>query len=149
MAAENIQVKICGLRSADAAIVASDAGASHLGFNFIEGVRRQIQPEDGEQIIADYRSGIKTLNRPNLVGLFRDQDPEFVNETARNSGLDSLQLCGSEDADYISKIELPIIKMIFVKEDSTQSGLTKIIDPLLDAGHGIILDSGVKSAQGG
>ena len=149
MAAENIQVKICGLRSADAAIVASDAGASHLGFNFIEGVRRQIQPEDGEQIIADYRSGIKTLNRPNLVGLFRDQDPEFVNETARNSGLDSLQLCGSEDADYISKIELPIIKMIFVKEDSTQSGLTKIIDPLLGAGHGIILDSGVKSAQGG
>jgi phosphoribosylanthranilate isomerase len=149
MASEDIQIKICGLRSANAAIVASDAGATHLGFNFIERVRRQVSPEDGAQIIADYMSGRKSLNRPHLVGLFRDQDSEFVNETARNAKLDYLQLCGDEDADYISKIDLPIIKMIFVKEASTKSSLTKIVDPLLDEGHGVILDSGVKSSQGG
>jgi phosphoribosylanthranilate isomerase len=144
-----LQVKICGLRSAEAAIVASDAGATHLGFNFIEGVRRQIQPEEGIEIISEYKAGKNTPNRPELVGLFRNQDPDFVNETARNSGLDSLQLCGDEDTDYIAKIDLPIIKMVFVKDGSTPSSLAGIVDPLLEAGHGIILDAGGKSLQGG
>jgi len=145
----DLQIKICGIRSAEAAIAASDTGANYLGFNFVEGVRRQIQPEDGMRIIADYKSGRKSQNRPNLVGLFRDQDPNFVNETARNAGLESLQLCGEEDADYISKVELPVIKMVFVKDDSTPSSLTDIVDPLLNDGHGIILDSGGKKIQGG
>ncbi len=149
MTSENIRVKICGLRSASASIAASDAGANYLGFNFIEGVRRQIQPEDGKQIIADYRSGIKTLNRPELVGLFLNQDPTFVNETARNAGIDSLQLCGDEDAGYISKINLPVFKMVRVKNGSTPSTLNEIVAPLLDAGHGIILDSYDKKVRGG
>jgi phosphoribosylanthranilate isomerase len=144
-----IQIKICGIRSADAAIVSSDAGATYLGFNFVEGVRRQIQPDDGTQIIADYMSGRKTLNRPGLVGLFRNQDPEFVNETARNAKLDFLQLCGDEDADYISKIELPIFKMVRVKDGSTPSMLSDIVTPLLDDGHGIVLDTYDKNVAGG
>ena len=129
--------------------MASDAGANYLGFNFVEGVRRQIQPEDGIQIIADYRSGRKTLNRPGLVGLFRNQDPMFANETARNAGLDYLQLCGDEDADYMSQIELPIFKMVRAKDGSTPSSLNHTISPLLDAGHGIILDRYDKDTPGG
>ncbi len=143
------RIKICGLRSANVAIVASDAGADYLGFNFVEGVRRQLQPEDGIQIIADYRSGRKTLNRPGLVGLFRNQDPGFVNELARNSGLDYLQLCGDEDADYISKTELPIFKVVRVKEESTPSSLNDIIAPLLDDGHGVVLDRYDRETPGG
>ena len=149
MSSENIRIKICGLRSASASIAASDAGANYLGFNFIEGVRRQIQPEDGTQIIADYRSGRKTLNRPELVGLFLNQNPAFVNETARNAGLDSLQLCGEEDADYISKIDLPIFKMVRVKDGSTATTISDIVAPLLDAGHGIVLDRYDKKVLGG
>ena len=149
MTSENIRIKICGLRSASASIAASDAGANYLGFNFIEGVRRQIQPEDGKQIITDYRSGKKTLNRPELVGLFLNQDPTFVNETARYARLDSLQLCGDEDADYISKIELPVFKMVRVKEGSTPSKLNDLVGPLLEARHGIVLDRYDKKILGG
>ena len=98
------KIKICGLRSAEASIVASDAGANYLGFNFVEGVRRQIQLTAAAQILTDYREGINTPNRPGLVGLFRDQDVDQVNETARNLALDYLQLCGDEDAEYISKV---------------------------------------------
>jgi phosphoribosylanthranilate isomerase len=146
---ERLQIKICGLRSAEAAIVASDAGATHLGFNFIEGVRRQIQPEDGVQIISDYKSGRDSSNKPELVGLFLNQDPNFVNETARNAGLDSLQLCGDEDAEYISKIELPVFKMVRVKDGSTPDSLSDAVSPILDAGHGIVLDRYDKKVLGG
>ncbi len=129
--------------------MASDAGATHLGFNFIEGVRRQIQPEDGVQIISDYKSGRDSSNKPELVGLFLNQDPNFVNETARNAGLDSLQLCGDEDAEYISKIELPVFKMVRVKDGSTPDSLSDAVSPILDAGHGIVLDRYDKKVLGG
>jgi phosphoribosylanthranilate isomerase len=144
-----LQVKICGLRSAEAAIVASDAGATHLGFNFIEGVRRQIQPEEGIRIISDYKSGRTTSNRPGLVGLFLNQDSDFVNETARNAGIDSLQLCGDEDAEYISKVELPVFKMVRVKDGSTPESLSELVAPFLNPGHGIVLDRYDKKVLGG
>jgi phosphoribosylanthranilate isomerase len=144
-----IKIKICGLKSAEAAIVASDAGADYLGFNFVEGVRRELQPEEGIQIIADYRSGRKTLNRPAVVGLFRNRDPEFVNDLSRKAGLDYLQLCGNEDADYISKIELPIFKMVRVKDGTSQTDLDHVAAPLLAAHHGVLLDTYDKNTPGG
>ena len=148
----SIRVKICGLRSNEAALVAANAGADYLGFNFVEGVRRQLQPTEGTKIIAEYRAGLSgsnNTNQPGLVGLFLNQDPDFVNETARNSGLEYLQLCGDEDADYTSKIELPIFKMVRVKEGDTPSDLDRIITPLLNAGHGIVLDRFDKKTPGG
>ena len=48
--------KICGIRDADSAIVADEAGAAMLGFVFVEGVRRQLLPERGAEIIAEYRA---------------------------------------------------------------------------------------------
>jgi phosphoribosylanthranilate isomerase len=145
----SIKIKICGLRSAEASIVASDAGADLLGFNFVEGVHRQIKLADATQILTDYREGINTFNRPGLVGLFRDQDVDEVNETARTLGLDYLQLCGDEDAEYISKIELPVYKQLFVREGSTSSNVGSMVSPFLSAGNGIILDSFTKGALGG
>ena len=47
--------KICGLRDPDSAVVAAESGASFLGFNFVEGVRRQLLPERGAEIISEYR----------------------------------------------------------------------------------------------
>ena len=129
--------------------MASDAGANYLGFNFVEGVRRQIQLTDAAQILTEYREGINTPNRPGLVGLFRDQDVDQVNETARNLALDYLQLCGDEDAEYISKIELPVFKQLFVREGSTPSDVDEMVSPFLSDDHGIVLDSFTKGALGG
>jgi phosphoribosylanthranilate isomerase len=149
MATDHTRIKICGLKSASAAIAASDAGADYLGFNFVQGVRRQIQPEEAVQILAEYRDGKNTDNRPALVGLFRNQDPDFVNETARLANLDFLQLAGDEDADYFSKLELPVFKQIWVRKESTPADLDEIVSPLLDAGHGVLLDSYNKDTLGG
>ncbi|NQW20450.1 MAG: phosphoribosylanthranilate isomerase [Chloroflexi bacterium] len=149
MDSENTRIKICGLRSASAAIVASDAGADYLGFVFVEGVRRQLNVEDGAQIIADYRTRQKILNRPGIVGLFRNQDPSFVNKTTRNAGLDYLQLCGDEDDDYISKLDAPIFKQVRVVDGTAPTDLNKIVSPLLAVGHGVVLDRFDKETPGG
>ena len=47
------RIKIDGLRSAEAATVAADSGADFLGFVFLDGVRRQLQPEVGAPVITD------------------------------------------------------------------------------------------------
>jgi len=149
MTSNDTRIKICGLRSAEAAVVASDAGANYMGFVFVEGVRRQLQPEEGAQILADYREGRKTLNRPVLVGLFRNQDARMVNETARNAGLDFLQLCGDEDSEYVEQLELPVFKQVRVKDDTTPVQLDSIVSNHLDAGCGVVLDKYDKDTPGG
>ena len=83
------------------------------------------------------------------MGLFRDQDVDQVNETARNLALDYLQLCGDEDAEYISKVELPVFKQLFVREGRTPSDVDEMVSPFLSNCHGIVLDSFTKGALGG
>ena len=47
--------KICGLRDVSNALVAAESGADFLGFNFVEGVRRQLQPSEGAELIYEFR----------------------------------------------------------------------------------------------
>lgn len=149
MASHDTRIKICGLRTAEAAIVASDAGADYLGFVFVEGVRRQLQPEEGVRILSDYREGRKSRNHSALVGLFRNQDAQLVNETAREAGLDYLQLCGEEDAEYIDRLDLPVFKQVRVKNDTTPEQLDSTVSTLLVAGKGVVLDKYDKDTPGG
>ncbi len=152
MSLKPTRIKICGLRSTEAALVTANAGADYLGFNFVEGVRRQLQPDEGIQIIAEYRAGLsksENTNRPGLVGLFLNQSPDFVNDISRKAGLDYLQLCGDEDVDYISKIEIPIFKMVRVKDGTTPADLDQIVAPLLSADTGVLLDVYDKKTPGG
>lgn len=152
MSPKPTRIKICGLRSTEAALVTANAGADYLGFNFVEGVRRQLQPDEGIQIIAEYRAGLsksENTNRPGLVGLFLNQSPDFVNDISRKAGLDYLQLCGDEDGGYISKIEIPIFKMVRVKDGTTPADLDQIVAPLLSADTGVLLDVYDKKTPGG
>ena len=112
MPAEITRIKICGLRGADAAVAASNAGADFLGFNFVEGVRRQLHPDQGAQIVAEYKRDRDDSNTPGLVGLFRNQNASWVNETSASAGLDYVQLCGDEDDDYIAQMQLPIFRQV-------------------------------------
>ena len=149
MSSTNTQIKICGLRDSDSAVAAADAGANFLGFNFVDGSKRQISAEHCIAVLDEYRWTKKTQNDPLVVGLFRNQDPVEVNQLARAVGFDYLQLCGDEDADYISKIELPLFKQVFVKPEWSTSDVDSEVSPFLDDGHGIVLDSFSKGFLGG
>ena len=52
--------------------------------------------------------------RPLIVGVFADQSLEDVEAIASASGIDLVQLSGGEDADYVARIELPVIKGLHV-----------------------------------
>ena len=143
------RIKICGLRGADAAVAASNAGADYLGFNFVDGVRRQLQPDQGAQIVSDYKHDRDDSNTPGLVGLFRNQDADWVNETSARAGLDYVQLCGGEDDDYMAQMQLPIFRQVRVKQGTTAIDLSKIVAPHLDADRIVLLDHYSEVLHGG
>ena len=98
-------VKICGLRSYEAARIAVEAGAAFIGFVFVPSSRRYIAPEEAARIInALPPSSAKT------VGVFVDAPPEEVNRIAEICRLDFVQLHGREDAAYAAKISRLLIK---------------------------------------
>ena len=145
------RIKICGLRNAETATVAAGAGADFLGFNFVEGVRRQLQPEQGAQIIAEYKldRARDPSQNPGLIGLFLNQDSNWVNETSEKAGLDYVQLCGDEDDAYMARMNLPIFRQVRVKQGTTPLDLDRLVSPHLNAGRLVLLDHYDKATPGG
>ncbi len=145
--------KICGLRDVGAALVAAESGAGFLGFNFVEGVRRQLQPAEGSQIIYDFRMAFDGDEMPQIVGLFANQDAEFVNNVIHQCGLDLAQLCGDEPPGFWPELAAPVIRQVKVREDMTREDAVAVataqVEEALDAGHLALLDKHKPGALGG
>ena len=149
-ARQRTRVKICGLRDAQNALVAADAGADFLGFNFVEGVRRQIQPDEGQWITEGFIGGREGIpNGPKLVGLFRDQSVDWVRRVAQQCHLHMAQLNGKEDLAYAEELIVPVLRQIRVKPDDTGEDLRTEVNRWLNAGHMVLLDSYDPSVPGG
>lgn len=108
----SVKVKICGIRTIRVAEVAIESGTDFLGFNFVSTSKRYIVPEKAGKIIDEIEGAMV-----DLVGVFQDEMAEKVNKIAANLGLDFVQLHGSEDNDYITTIDFPVIKSITLNDD--------------------------------
>lgn len=106
-----VKVKICGIRTLQAAEAAIDAGADFLGFNFVASSKRYIDPKIAGKIINSIRGKKK------IVGVFQDSEVTYVNKIATDLGLDLVQLHGTEDNGYINKIKIPVIKAIQINDN--------------------------------
>lgn len=144
-------VKICGLRDARNAQAAALSGADFVGFNFVEGVRRQLEPTIGATIISTFRNSLSedSMPGPRVVGLFRNQPAEFVNRVARMAALDMVQLCGDEDDDYYAQMERPILKQVRVRPETSAEELEAEVNAHLDAGRMVVLDAYDPNTPGG
>lgn len=146
------KLKICGLREASHAVAAAEAGADFLGFNFVEGVRRQLAPEQAASVIKEYRSR-RGPGGPKLVGLFANQSVEFVNRVAGTYSLDLAQLCGDETPDFWRRVDVPVIKQVRVSavgdRQSVVSGVLERVNEVVTHGHIPLLDRHQKGALGG
>ena len=145
--------KICGLRDVPNTLVAAEEGADFLGFNFVEGVRRQLQPQEGSEIIYDFRMAFDGDKMPRIVGLFANQDADFVNSVIHRCGLDYVQLCGDERPEFWNGLAAPVIRQVKVREDLPRSEAVSMVSEqvaeALAGGHMALLDKHKPGELGG
>ena len=146
-----IKVKICGVRTAEAAMVAAESGTDFIGLVFVEGVRRQLQPVDGQALVRSFR--IRGHRRgkggPKIVGLFRNQPAKWVNEVARTVDLDCVQLTGDEDDAYARKMWKPVFRQVRIRPETTREQLDSEVSGHLAAGRTVVLDRFDERVPGG
>lgn len=130
----SVKVKICGIRSIEAANVAIEAGADFLGFNFVEKSRRYISPAEAAKIINLLRGKVK------IVGIFQDADVDYLNNLALNPGLDFAQLHGSEDNEYINNVGISVIKFITLDDQPDKIKADYFLIDRPERGKGKLVD---------
>ncbi|MBA2734390.1 MAG: phosphoribosylanthranilate isomerase, partial [Acidobacteria bacterium] len=132
-------VKVCGITSLEDALVAVDAGADALGFNFYRRSPRYLTPEDARRIIEKLPSTVMS------VGVFVNEgEPEQVARIADTAGLAAVQLHGDESPEYCSALrDRFIIKALRVSHDFEPQAVKEYET---DA---ILLDAYAKDARGG
>ncbi|MBI2816886.1 MAG: phosphoribosylanthranilate isomerase [Acidobacteria bacterium] len=89
-----IRVKVCGIRRAEDASAACEAGANALGFNFWKKSPRYILPREAGRIVASIPEG------PWMTGVFVDESPARVFQAAEDAGVSVLQFHGNESPEY-------------------------------------------------
>jgi phosphoribosylanthranilate isomerase len=81
--------------------------------------------------------------------LFRNQDADWVNQTARQADLDYLQLCGDENCEYMDRRELPVLKQVRVRKGTTPEKLAGMVSPFLASNRSVVLDRYDRDTPGG
>jgi phosphoribosylanthranilate isomerase len=131
------RVKVCGITSREDAVAAVEAGADALGFVFVPGTPRCVQPEVAERIV----SLLPPFVTP--VGVFMNQPLEEVLHIAARCGLQAVQLHGEEPEEYSRRIPLRVIKAVRVRDEESLRIL-----PTYPA-HAFLLDAFVEGQPGG
>lgn len=131
-----MKVKVCGITNIDDAKLCIDCGADALGFIFYKKSKRYIEPDNAKKIIDKLSFFVSK------VGVFVNENFENVNSTAKNIGLNAVQLHGDESLDYCEKINHPVIKAIRVDEKLNEN-LKKY------SNYTILLDSKDNGEYGG
>lgn len=106
-----VKIKICGIRTLEAAEVAVDAGADYIGFNFIHDSKRRIGLKTALEIVNQVGNQVK------IVGVFRNQPLVTVRYFIQKYKLDFVQLHGSEAPVYCDDLNVGVIKAFQLDSD--------------------------------
>lgn len=134
------QIKICGITNYPDAVMAIDAGADLLGFNFYPQSKRYISAIDAQVIVRRLPPIVK------IVGIFVDTPVAEVITTARKVPLDVLQFHGNEDPNYLSQFsDWTTIKAFRLRNEAELNQL----DPFVDLADYFLFDTYSAAAAGG
>lgn len=103
----NVRVKICGVRTADDAKAAVDAGAGLIGVNFVPGSPRAVDVRDAEAICRAIDG-----TQVDRVAVFRNASWEEVDRVMRRADFERIQFHGEESEEEVETVDLPVIKAI-------------------------------------
>lgn len=124
------KVKVCGLTRISDALLASDLGASAVGFVFWEKSPRYVDPDQAAAIVARLPPDVAP------VGVFVDASPAWLNEVADHVGLSAIQLHGDEPPESFGALPRRVIKAVPLRgpaDVAAASGLPEAVTPLIDA----------------
>ncbi len=102
-------VKICGIRTNEAAEVAAQAGANFIGFVFAPS-KRQITPEKAANIAKTIPTSVRK------VGVFVNETVENMKKIAEQVGLDVIQLHGDESPMVVEQLPYQTIKAFSIDQ---------------------------------
>jgi len=100
------KIKICGITNLDDALAALEAGADYLGLIFAQSSPRRVEVDTAKEIIEG------VAGRAQIVGVFKDQELDFVSELAVSLKLDYVQCHGKETVDYARRLPTKVIKVL-------------------------------------
>jgi phosphoribosylanthranilate isomerase len=126
------------MTSDDDAWAAVEAGADALGFIFVKGTPRYIEPEAAAAIVARMPPFVTT------VGVFVDRTADEIERIMRASGLSLAQLHGLESADTCGRLRVPFIKAIRVQGEHDLEALR-----IYPQARAFLLDTYVADRPGG
>ncbi|PYS96255.1 MAG: phosphoribosylanthranilate isomerase [Acidobacteria bacterium] len=99
-----VRVKLCGITRLQDALLAVELGIDALGFNFVPGSPRRIDPERAHAITSALPPFVTK------VGVFADELPRVMEAAALLAGLNCLQLHGDELPEICAAVSLPWYK---------------------------------------
>ena len=114
-------IKICGVSTSEAIQVASDEGATHIGFIFFGGSPRYVTPKTAKNL----RQGV----HPKIVAVTVDADSQTTKEIVEVVEPDALQLHGNESVEEINQTKKmfggEIIKAVQLKTEEDVEKIQK------------------------
>ena len=107
----SVRVKICGITRSEDLGVAVEAGADAAGFVFAERSKRRLDTGQAKKLARQVPAFVSR------VGLFLDQEADFVARVLERVPLTLLQFHGNEDAAFCRQFGLPYMKAVAMDGD--------------------------------
>ena len=128
-------VKVCGVRTAEVAEAAIDAGADWIGLMLVPRSVRWVNDEEAGAVVRAVRG------RADLIGVFVEPTVDECDQAAARYRLAGVQVHGNFDRDLRAACTVPVIPVFNVKDRSTASTLDwppdtlVMLDGLPDSGE--------------
>ena len=132
-----IPTKICGITNLMDAKVAVENGASAIGLIFYEKSPRAISIENAKSISKQLSYSVIR------VGVFVNQNKDFIDKTISEVQLNMIQLHGDESSNFCNQFEVPVFKAVRIKNEASLSVMDQY-----NVG-GILLDTFSNKLYGG
>lgn len=135
------KIKICGLKRTEDIKYVNSYMPDYIGFVFYKKSSRYVSP--------DTASGLKSILNPDIkaVGVFVDEDIDYILKLCEENIIDLIQLHGNEDTDYINKLKSYTDKQI-IKAIRVQSTGQLEKAGAIPADY-LLLDTFIKDMYGG
>lgn len=131
-----VKVKICGLTRLEDATLATELGASALGFIFAP-VSKRFNPPENRNWIRNLKATVPK------VGVFMDQSVSEINEIAEFCKLDRIQYHGFLNDSELSELSVPFWQVLSTSDIDSGS------IPLHPNIEFYLIDSSIKGKTGG